>query len=104
MMLLALIATELIVWSFILMKDRGLIKSKMRVQLWLITHLRKNLRSNNSATKDLRLIKQMVPEIKLYNELGGGSHSVYIKNGMKASNHIFRFTRQCLINSLSTDG
>jgi GT2 family glycosyltransferase len=101
MMLPALIVTELIVWSFILIKDRQLIKSKMKVQLWLLSHLRNIFRSNNSAAKDLRLVKQMVPDIKLYNELSGSSHSVYVENGIKASNRLFRFTRQYLINSLS---
>jgi hypothetical protein len=100
MMLIALIAAELIVWSFILMKDRRLIKSKMKVQLWLLTHLRNIFRSNNSAAKDLRLIRQMVPDIKLYFELSGGNHSVYVKNGIKASNRLFRFTKHLLISSL----
>jgi GT2 family glycosyltransferase len=102
MMSLALIATELIVWSFILMRDRRLVKSKIKVQLWLLTHLRSIFRTNNSAAKDLRLIKQMIPEIKLYDELSGGSHSAYVKNGLKASNHLFRFNKQFLVNSIYT--
>jgi GT2 family glycosyltransferase len=102
MMLPALIVTELIVWSFILIKDRRLIRSKIKVQLWLLSHLRNIFRSSNSSAKDLRLIKQMMPDIMLYYELSGGSHSVHVQNGLKASNHLFRFTKQFLINSLHT--
>jgi hypothetical protein len=79
-----------------------LVKSKIKVQLWLLTHLRSIFRTNNSAAKDLRLIKQMIPEIKLYDELSGGSHSAYVKNGLKASNHLFRFNKQFLVNSIYT--
>jgi len=102
MMLPALIVTELIVWSFILFTDRRLIKSKIKVQLWLLTHLRNIFRSSNSAAKDLRIIKQMMPDIKLYDELSGGSQSVHVQNGLKVSNRLFRFTKQFLINSLYT--
>jgi GT2 family glycosyltransferase len=101
MMLPALIATELIVWSFILIKDRRLINSKIKVQLWLLTHLKNIFRSNNSASKDLILIKQMIPDLKLYYELGGGSHSGYVEKALKASNRLFRFTKQLLINTLN---
>ena len=107
MMLPALIVTELIVWSFILTKDRRLIKSKIKVGLWLFTHFRNILRSDNSATKDLKLIKQMVPAIKLYDELSGGvggRHSVHIQMGLRASNQLFRFTRHFLVNSLYAAG
>jgi GT2 family glycosyltransferase len=101
MMLPALIVTELIVWSFILIKDRRLIKSKIKVQIWLLTHLRNIFRSSNSAVKDLRLIKQMMPDIKLYYQLSGGSsHSVHLQYGLRASNHLFRFTKQFLIRQL----
>jgi GT2 family glycosyltransferase len=102
-MLPALIIAELIVWSFVLINDRRLIKSKIKVQLWLFTHFRGIFRSTNSAAKDLRLIKQMMPDIMLYDELrGGGRHSVHVRNGLMASNHLFRFTRRFLLNSLYT--
>jgi len=40
----------------------------------------------------------MIPDIKLYYELG--SHSDYVKKGLKASNRLYRFTKRFLINSL----
>jgi GT2 family glycosyltransferase len=99
MMLPALIVSELIVWSFVLIKDKELIKSKIKVHLWLLTHFRNIFRSDNSKAKDLGLIKQMIPDIRLYNELSS-DRPVHVQYGVRASNHLFRRTKQFLINSL----
>jgi GT2 family glycosyltransferase len=108
MMLPALMLTELIVWSFILTKDRRLIKSKIKVQLWLFANFRDTLRSGNSAAKDLNLIKQTIPDMKLYDELGGGDGDGrtfnFVQKALKASNRLFRFIRRFLINSLYVRG
>jgi GT2 family glycosyltransferase len=100
----ALIITELIVWSFILTRNRTLIKSKIKVHLWFFTHFRNIFRNDNTAAKDLKLLRQMTPDIMLYDELSGaniiGHHPFHIQKALNVSNHLFRFTRRFLINSL----
>jgi GT2 family glycosyltransferase len=102
MMLPSLILAELIVWYFILKADRRLIRSKIKVQIWLFRKSGNIFRNDNSSAKDLKIIENMISDIKLYYELSGGSHSVHVQNGLKASNRLFRFTKQFLINSLYT--
>lgn len=103
MTLPALIVAELIVWSFILSKDRRLIKSKIGVHLWFFTHFRSISRNDNSAAKDLELVRQMISDIKPYDELTGTTNSkaVRIQKILNISNQLFRFTRKFLINFLS---
>ena len=97
-MLPALLLTELIVWYFILRTNRGLIKSKLKVQMSLFTHAGSIFRNNNSSTKDLELIQRLISDIKLYEEVGG--HSIYIQKALKEANRLFGFTRRFIINWL----
>jgi GT2 family glycosyltransferase len=102
MMLPALTVTELIVWSFILSKGRSLIRPKIKVEVWLFSHFRDIFKSDNSASKDLKLIKQMVSDIRLYDELSGSSSGSFrIHMALDLSNQLFRFTRKLIINLLS---
>jgi GT2 family glycosyltransferase len=100
MMLPALAVAEFIVWYFVLAKDRRLIKSKIRVQIWLLTHIRDVIRSDNSAAKDLKLIRQMTSEIRLYGGSIGGPHSLPVRKALKVSNQVFGLTRRLLIDWL----
>jgi len=97
-MLPALILTELIVWYFILRTNRGLIKSKLKVQMSLFTHGGSIFRINNSSAKDLKVIQRLISDIKLYDEVGG--HSIYIQKALKEANRLFGFTRRFVMNWL----
>jgi GT2 family glycosyltransferase len=97
-MLPALLLTEIIVWYFILRTNRGLIKSKLRVQVSLFTHGGSIFRSNNSRTKDLKLLQRFISDIKLYEEVGG--QSIYIQKALKEANRLFGFTRRFIWNWL----
>jgi GT2 family glycosyltransferase len=94
----ALLLTELMVWYFILRTDRGLIKSKLKVQMSLFTHFRSIFRKNNSIIKDLKVIQRVMSDIKLYQEVGG--QSIYIQNALKQANRFFGFTKRIITNWL----
>jgi len=98
LMMPALVLTEIMVWYFILSANRGLIKSKLKVQMRLFTQNRSIFRSDNSSAKDLKLIQYLKPDIKMYDELGG--RSANIQRALEASNRIFAFTRRFILNSL----
>lgn len=98
LMLPALVVAELIVWSFVLTKDRRLIKPKLKVQIQVIIQSRGILRSDNSSAKDLKLIQYLIQDIKLYDELKGSS--THVQMTLNAANRIFGFTRRLIINSL----
>jgi GT2 family glycosyltransferase len=97
-MLPALLLAELMVWYFILRTNRGLIKSKLKVQMSLFTHCGCIFRNNNSSTKDLKVIQRLISDIKLYEEVGG--QSIYIQKALKEANRFFGFTRRIIMNWL----
>jgi GT2 family glycosyltransferase len=97
-MLPALLLTEFMVWYFILRTNRGLIKPKLKVQMSLFTHGGSIFRNNNSNIKDLKVIKSLKPDIKLYEEVGG--HSIYIEKALRQANSLFGFTKRITMNWL----
>jgi GT2 family glycosyltransferase len=98
MMLPALLLAELMVWYFILTSSKGLIKSKLKVHMSLFTHGGGIFRNNNSSTKDLKVIKSLIPDIKPYEEVGG--HSIYIQKALREATSLFGFTRRFIMNWL----
>jgi GT2 family glycosyltransferase len=98
-MLPALMLTELIVWSFILGKDKRLIGSKLRASMWHFFHWPATFRKNSNREQDLKLIRRMISEVIIYDELGGESWAVH--RARQSSNRRFEAAKQSLINSLS---
>lgn len=97
-MLPALLLTEMIVWSFVFIKDRNLLASKVKAQIWHLGHWLDIFRSNNSRTNDLKIIERMTPDIIIYEELKAQTP---LEGAHKTLNRIFTFLRRSLVQSLS---
>jgi GT2 family glycosyltransferase len=100
MMLPALLLTELIVWYFILRTNKALIMPKLRAHTLLVAKGGSIPRKNNSSAKDLKVIKRLTSDIKLYEEVGG--RSLPIQKSLRGVNRFFYFTKRFLINWLSS--
>lgn len=95
----ALILTELIVWSYILGKDRMLARSKLGAQAWLFRNWASLDRKNNNKATDLELIQRTITDIMIYKELGDREK---IEGLHRASNRFFAFVKRSVIKSLGS--
>lgn len=98
-MLPSLILTEIIVWSFILSKNRKLIGPKLRANGWHLVNWPSTRRMDNSRTADMVLIENMTPDLVIYDEMKTRDSNM-MKRGTTLCNKIFRFIRMTLIRSL----
>jgi GT2 family glycosyltransferase len=98
-MLPALILTELIVWSYVLGRNRKLAGSKLRANLWHLTHWPLISRTNNEKVTDTKLIQHMISDVIMYDELGGESYGT--RRAHEMMNRIFKAVKDSLIRSLS---
>jgi GT2 family glycosyltransferase len=98
-MLPALILTELIVWFYILGKNRKLAGSKLRANMWQLSHWPSIWRLNNDKAADKKLIQCMISEVIIYNELKEESHTV--QRARRVSDRLFEHIKEALTRSLS---